>query len=229
MSSNIHLKEAAISLRRSGLSYNVIRKRLNIKSKGTLSFWFKNLELSAVQRKKLRKNNHLSYVRGLRKANTKRTLRIKNENINAGKEGEKLIGQLSKRDLLLIGAALYWGEGTKSQKRTSASLVFSNSDPKMVRVFMMFIRKILLIKEEKIRSGIHLYSNISEEKARIYWSNITNLPKDRFYIVTQVSRASQNKRPFNSLPFGTIAIKINSRIQFYKILGMIKGLSENFL
>jgi len=223
MGSNIHLKNKAISLRKSGESYNNIRKILNLRSKGTLSHWFKNIKLSKKSAKLLDKNNKLAHERGLFIANKNRKTRIESENKKAYTEGQVHIKSISKKELLLIGAVLYWGEGTKSE-RNQVSLGFSNSDPLMISVYMKFIREILKIPEEKIRAGIHIYQSISADEAKEFWSKITNLPKSRFYIVTQVSRASQNKRPFNILPYGTVAIKINSRQQFYKVKGMIKGI-----
>ena len=223
MGSNKHLKQLAIQLRKKGASYNNIRKILNIKSKGTLSHWFKNIELSVKSINLLEKNNKLAHDRGLFEANKNRKVRIDGENEKAYVEGQNYIQSISNNDLLLIGAVLYWGEGTKTEKGV-LSLSFSNSDPLMISVYLKFIREILKIPEERIRAGIHIYPSISAEKSRKFWSKITHLPKDRFYIVTQVSRASQNKRPFNILPHGTIAIKINSRIQFFKVKGMIQAI-----
>lgn len=224
MSSNIHLKNRAIVLRKSGESYNNIRKILKLKSKGTISNWFKNIKLSEKSKKLLEKNNKLAHVRGLFIANKNRKIKIENENKKAYIEGQNCIESISKKELLLIGVALYWGEGKKSE-RSVISLDFSNSDPIMISVYMRFIREILKIPEEKIRAGIHLYSSISTNIARKFWSKITKLPENRFYIVTQISRASKNKRPFNILPYGTVVIKINSREPFYKVKGMIKGIS----
>jgi len=223
MGPNIHLKEEAISLRKKGESYNNIRKKLGLKSKGTLSHWFKDIKLSKKSIVLLNKNNKLAHERGLFKANKNRRTRIDTENEKSYIEGQSYIKSISKRDLLLIGAVLYWGEGTKSEKG-NLSLGFSNSDPLMTSVYMKFVRKILKVPEERIRAGIHIYPSISANESRLFWSKVTNLPKDRFYIVTQISRASQNKRPFNILPYGTVAIKINNRLQFYKVKGMIKGI-----
>ena len=225
MSSNIHLKKKAISLRKKGMSYNNIRKSLGIKSKGTLSYWFKNIEFSKKTKELLEKNNRIAHEKGLFNANRDRKIKIDRENNDAYINGIKLINSISKNELLLIGTSLYWAEGTKSEKINPA-LNFSNSDPLMVSVYMKFLREILKIPEIKIRAGIHIYPSIPENKARKFWSSITKLPEDRFYIITQISRASQGKRPFNTLPYGTIAIKINNRIQFYKIKGMIKGIVE---
>ena len=223
MSSNESLKKKAVFLRKNGESYNNIRKILNLKSKGTLSHWFKTIKLSKKSLELLHKNNKLAHERGLFTANKNRRIRIDAENKKAYIEGQSCIQSISKKELLIIGAVLYWGEGTKSE-RSVVSLNFSNSDPLMILVYIRFLREILKISEEKIRAGIHIYPSISVEKAKKFWSKITKLPEDRFYIITQVSRASQNKRPFNILPHGTIAIKVNNRQQFYKVKGMIKGI-----
>jgi len=223
MGSNIHLKNRAISLRKNGESYNNIRKTLGLRSKGTLSHWFKNIKLSKKSAKLLEKNNKLAYERGLFIVNKNRKTRIEGENKKAYIEGQGHIKSISKKELILIGAVLYWGEGTKSE-RGSVSLSFSNSDPHMISVYMRFIREILKIPEEKIRAGIHIYQSTSADEAKEFWSKITNLPQNRFYIITQISRTSQNKRPFNILPYGTVAIKVNNRQQFYKVKGMIKGI-----
>lgn len=226
MGSNIHLKTEAIRLRKTGRSYNEIRKILGINSKGTLSHWFRNLKLSPESEKLLQKNTLLARQRGLFDANKKRRSEIDEQNKKAYDNGLKSIREISRNDLLLIGTALYWGEGTKTEKVASPSLVLSNSDPKMVSVFMMFVRQILKIPEEKIRAGIHLYPTTSVGEARKFWSKVTKLPESRFYIIVQQSRASSGKRASNVLPFGTVAIKVNSRVQFYKVKGMINGIIQ---
>lgn len=226
MSSNIHLKERAISLRKKGYSYNKIIKKLGLKSKGTLSAWFKDVHLSEETKKLLSNNNIMAHKRGLLTANSNRTIRIGQENKDSFDQGRKLVGSLKSKELVLIGAALYWAEETKSEKRVSLSLVFSNSDPRMISVYMRFVREILKVNDIKIRAGIHLYPSTSITNARQFWSEVTGLPEDRFYIVTQVSKASKNKRPINILPHGTAVIKINNRVQFYKVKGMMSGIIE---
>lgn len=41
----------------------------------------------------------------------------------------KEIGRLSKRDLLILGCALYWAEGNKKERW---SVRFCNSDPEII-------------------------------------------------------------------------------------------------
>jgi hypothetical protein len=71
--------------------------------------------------------------------------------------------------------------------------------------------------------NLRIHSNISAEKAINFWSKITKIPKERFRVSTQ-SRASQGKRPKNSLPYGTLKLSVHSRQKFYQIKGWIDGL-----
>ena len=219
------LKERAINLRLSGQSYSQIQKTLGLKSKGTLSLWFKDLVLTKKAKSLLERNNKLAHDRGLFIFNEKRTKSITLENEDYVKEGSKMIGQLSQNSLLLIGIILYWAEGTKSEK-SNTCLSFSNSDPVMIASFVKFLIYFLDIKKEKIRGGIHLYPDTNINQAKKYWSKITSLPENKFYIITQVSLSSQGKRPYNKLPHGTAVIRAGGRKHFYLMKGMIEGIKE---
>ncbi|HEY4522181.1 MAG TPA: helix-turn-helix domain-containing protein [Candidatus Paceibacterota bacterium] len=221
-------RKRAIQLRLSGKSYNEIRKILQISSKGTISSWLSGLELTSEAKNKLQANIQRAHDRGLLKFNVERSSRIKLENRIARKEGAKIIRKLSGRELTLVGAALYWGEGTKNTNRPSnPSLSFANSDPKMVGIFMRFLREIIKVSEGRIRAGIHIYPSIVDQEARAFWSEVTKLPPDRFFLVRQISKASKGRRDPKLLPFGTVVIRVNDRRIFHKICGMVDGLALN--
>jgi len=221
-------KQEAIKLRLQGKSYNEIRKLLGIPSKGTLSYWFKNFPLPPEAQKKLAKNSELAHKRGLFRFNLERTKAIEQENKEARLKAKREINILTKRELLLIGAALYWGEGSKgSRNGVGKGIAIANSDPLLVAMFMRFVREILCTTEDRIRAGIQVHDNVDIEVARRFWSKVTKLPIDRFYIIKQISSASKKKRPPNSLPHGTAIIKVNKRVLFYRVMGYIEGLAEN--
>ncbi len=224
----LHLKEKAILLRRQGHSYGYIKKTLGLKSKGTISVWLRDIVLSKESRKKLSKNNTLATTRGLFTFNKNRTDRIRVENETAQILGIKSIpSRLTRRDLLLVGVSLYWAEGTKHFKgKTHPQFSFSNSDAAMVKVCMRFLREIFKIKEDKLRGSIHLYPDTDIEKSKEFWSNVTGLPKEIFYIITQVSQGSKGvieKR----LTYGTVHIRVTNRLTFFKMKGLIDGLIAN--
>ena len=194
-------------------------RMLNISSKGVLSYWFRDLKLSPASKQLLRRNTELAYKRGLVAFNARRTEAIRAENQEILAEAGSEIPSLSTKDLLLIGAALYWAEGMKSSSsKPYPTVTFSNSDSLMVKVFMRYLREVLQIPDEQIKPGIILYRGIDMEKAKSFWAGVTRLPKETFWVSVAVSRASKKRRPGNSLPYGTIQLRVNSRQPFFRIL-----------
>lgn len=226
MNSNIK-KQKAIALRLQGKSYGEILKALHISSKGLLSYWFRDLILSDVAKKRLESKKILARKRGLLQFNKERTQNIVLENTKITEASRKKVPLFKKVYLLLIGAALYWAEGTTRERTYGYQIVsFSNSDSTMVRLFMRYIREILKVPEEKIYAGIHLHPNIEKEKAQLFWSKITRIRKNHFYIFNHISKSSKGIRPLHFLPYGTLNIRINDRRLLCEIKGHIKGIIE---
>lgn len=222
-----HKKILATKMRLEGKSYGEIMKALDIPSKGTLSYWFHKLTLSDEAKERLEKNMQLARDRGIFAFNTKRTKDILIENKKTFQKAKEEIQALSQSDLLLIGTALYWAEGINREAlRGYQSVAFTNSDPKMVVVFMRYLREVLQVADEKIKPGIILYPNLDIETTKDFWGNIINLPKENFWVTVAVSKASKRKKPSNYLPYGTIHLRVNSRQLFYRIQGYIGGLAE---
>lgn len=226
MGSRKHLRNQAFRLRLAGNSYGQILKKLKLPSKGTLSGWFHELTLTPQARRMLAKNVRLAWKRGLTQFNARRSKRIRDENESVFNKASKAIGDLSRRDLLLVGTCLYWGEGTLREGKKSPVLSFSNSDPKMVKIFMRYLREILAVPNDRIYGGIQIHPNISERRARTFWGDIVGISPARFSIYRSISRASKFKRPKHFLPFGTVNIRTGPRQLFYQMKGYVNGLSE---
>lgn len=221
-------KQQAIKLRIQGKSYNEIRKILNIPSKGTLSYWFRDLKLPLSAITKLANKIKMANERGLFQYNRDRTEAIQLENTKECNFGKMQIGKISKRELLLIGAALYWGEGQKSERvRNVCTVGLANSDPKLIGLYLRFVREVLEIDDRKIRPSILVHHNVNITQAKKFWSVITGLPMEQFNISFQISRASKFKRPKRLLPYGTVDIRIHRRPLFHRVKGYISGLAAN--
>lgn len=122
----------------------------------------------------------------------------------------------------MIGVALYWAEG---YKRTKDTVVFCNSDPKMIILIMRFFREACDVEENKFRIQVHIHRNISVKKTTKFWSNITKVPICNFRKpLYQISKSSKNKRPKNRLLYGVCRIIIHDVNLVDKIKGWIKGL-----
>ncbi len=87
--------------------------------------------------------------------------------------------KLSIKDqkLKTAGIMLYWGEGTKK----GSVVAFSNSDERMIRVFLHFLRIICGIHESRIRITIHYYADHNIKTLRSFWSQVTHVPEKQFY------------------------------------------------
>lgn len=217
--------QKALELRLQGQTYGEIRSLFGI-PKSTLSNWFSRLKIGRKAQKTLeskRKNGYLKLI----EFNKIRTINIKKENESIRKEYESKVGELNNRELLILGAALYWGEGYKNFNLKSGAypyICFGNSDPKMIVVFMNFLERILNIPKSRMTGQVMIYPSLNPSASMNYWHRITKIPKERIRYQVALSRANQNKRPKNLLPYGTFQIRVSQRQEFFKIRGLIDGL-----
>lgn len=127
----------------------------------------------------------------------------------------------SVHDLRLLGAALYLGEGTKARKTKYGniySIEFTNTDPRMIEVFMVFLRKVIKPIEEKIKAQLFIYPDHSEDKLKTYWSEKLNIPLDRFQKSILLKQGSGRYRP--SL-YGIMKVRYNNKVHFLELQGII--------
>lgn len=228
-------KQRALVLRLRGNSYNEIKDLLGV-PKGTLSDWFSNLPLSEKAQERIRQRTKVGSLKGLVKRNRLQTHKARQRAAEIRKFAKNEIGEISKQELLLIGAALYWAEGYKKpvirrgRELTCHSISFSNSDPLMIKVFIRFLQDILKIPSEKIGASVRIFKHINEGEALKYWQDITGLPKEKFQkFYYGISKSSLGKRPYNRLPYGTIQIVVGDTKNFHRIMGWIEGLSKHFV
>jgi hypothetical protein len=88
----------------------------------------------------------------------------------------------TKRDhkLLGIGLGLYWGEGTKADKY---SIRLGNSDPALLRMFMMFLIELFGIEKDDLRFGLQIFTDINPDEALGFWTRELDVKSSQFYKV----------------------------------------------
>ncbi len=141
-------KNLAINLRKQGKSYNEIVKILKV-PKSTLSLWLRNIKMSPEVERKFWNEIRKKWARSITEFNKKQATVARQKAKQLQENAAKNIGMLSKRELLLVGAALYWAEGNKKNRWT---LHFSNSDPAMIKLIMKFFREVCNVAKEKIKA-----------------------------------------------------------------------------
>ncbi len=211
-------RQRAIELRKQGISYFHILKEISV-SKSTLSLWLRDIELTPEQKEKLLRGRQIAGYAG---AKARQRERIENtKNILAKSRKEFL--PLAKDPLFLIGLSLYWAEGAKNREE---SIKFANSDESMIKLMMIWFRKICKVDEKKFRLGLHIHSLLSNTEAREYWSRVTKIPLTQIH-KTYIKPTSLGHRK-NALYNGTCTICISDKNLFRRIAGWRLGLLDLF-
>jgi hypothetical protein len=126
---------------------------------------------------------------------------------------------LSVLDIATVGVILYWCEGSK--REDDRRVEFVNSDPRMISVFMRYLRA-KDIDEARIRPRMTIHIQDDETECREYWKKVTSL-KDFNFISTVVKDPSVSRKP---LPRGTVAIRHDSLQLLRQIKEEISDLEE---
>ena len=168
-------KKLAIELRKKGLSFSEILKYINV-SQASLSQWLKNIVLTPKQQERLEKIKAESPKKAGLVRHAQRLLEIKSQYNQAKIE----VGLLSKREIFLIAAALYWAEGTKQRSKTkSRGVEISNSDPGVLLVFYQWLC-FLGVKNASIHFTLQVHELYKEDEENIkkYWQQF--FPNNNF-------------------------------------------------
>ena len=130
--------------------------------------------------------------------------------------------KLTARELSFIGAALYLGEGTKERTLKRGGKIFAveftNKDPRAVRVFLRFLRKIIGADETRIKAELFLYPDLDEDNLKVFWSKATEIPINRFQ---KTIFLKQKTSIFKANPLGTLKIRYSHKEHFLKIKDII--------
>ena len=87
---------------------------------------------------------------------------------------------MTDRELILLGAALYWAEGAKDKpydRREKVALI--NSDPKVIILFQRWL-DLMAVPEENRRYRLSIHESADVQSAHAWWSQVTGIPIDRF-------------------------------------------------
>jgi hypothetical protein len=162
----------ARQLRASGLTLLEIAEQLGV-AKSSVSLWVRGVEFTPRLglRARRREPNVLQQ-------------RTEAEIEALLAEGRARIGQLSEREFLVAGAALYAGEGSKRD----GSVRFSNSDARLVAFFCAWLRHFFDVDESRLRVRLYLHEGLDLAAATAHWAAVTGI------------QATQHGAPYRAVP-----------------------------
>lgn len=217
-------KLEARKLRREGESIKVIAKSLKV-SPSSVSSWCRDIKLTSAQIKELERRardphygRRLEYALAQQRKRIEKTKRLR-------KEGIKEVSFLSKRELFLVGVALYWAEGFKKDSQVG----FASSDPKMVKIFLKWLFECCGYNSPDLifRVGVNISHKHRIQEIQNYWSKITNVSIENFrkpfYQKVKWKKIYENPDEY----FGVLRVRVRKSTDFLrKINGWIEGLKR---
>lgn len=172
------LRAKVVQLRMQGLTYPEILEQVPV-AQSSVSLWCRNLKLTSKQQNKINVVRRNGIQRGA-KSRHENSINLKQGIILKASEE---ISSITDRELWLIGIALYWAEGSKKTKNDiTPGVRFTNSDPYMIKLFDLWLTKIIKIDPLNIDYEIYLHESMLSEKTRVisFWSKILAKPKEKF-------------------------------------------------
>ena len=194
-------KKKARDLRKAGLSIKEIERIVGV-PRSSISVWVRDIALTQEQRNVLAANSLKRDVMERRRET--RMKKTADKYAVVASRAAAIIGGISQRDLLMLGVALYWGEGSKKKQ---GSLELANTDPRIIRLIMAFYRKILGVPDEKFRGRVYIHPHLSFAKAEAYWAAVSGIPVSQFQrAAVVISKSSKQKK--DSQPHGTFTASV---------------------
>ena len=178
------LRERARELRHAGKTYTEISESLGVEiPKSTLNHWVSDVLLTPEQQERIATKEQDGATRGreggLWGGAAGFNKEMKRRRIEAAREQAKpIVERLAGNEdaLMLMASALYMGEGAKSGDH----FAISNSDPRIIQVWLAILREIFDIDERKFRCQIMITEGMDEETLKEYWSEITGISTQQF-------------------------------------------------
>lgn len=215
----------ARKLRQSGLSIKSIARDLEV-SQGSVSLWCRDIVLTDEQLQTLEKNSRdPNYGKRLQNSLKQQGVRIE-KTARLRREGIGEVGVLSKRELLLVGIALYWSEGYKKDSQVG----LGSSDPKMMKLYVKWLEDCfgysaddLLFRVTINESHEYRIDEIVQYWADLFGINTSNFQKS-FYQKATWQKSYEHPEEY----FGVLRIRVRKSSDFLrKIYGYIEGLKLN--
>ncbi len=171
------LRVRAVELRGQGWSVNDIALELGV-ARSTAWLWIRHLPLDTDSERAARKAHHAKLMNEARWVIGRAARDAARAEAHRGAE---TLGPLNGRDLALIGAVAYWCEGKKSKpwRPEAPAVVFTNSDPVLVRLFLRFVDS-CGVEGRHVWFRLAIHESADVVAAQHWWSEVLAIEADRF-------------------------------------------------
>ncbi|MCX6718775.1 MAG: hypothetical protein NTZ38_00100 [Candidatus Taylorbacteria bacterium] len=219
-------KLKAIRLRKLGKTLSEIMREVPV-AKSTIALWMKEVGLSVPQKQAITEKRRAGQRRVAEAQRNKRIKRQRELIENARVE----IKKMTKRELWFVGIALYWAEGAKEkEERPGNRASFSNSDPKMIAIFIRWLRECAEIPDDRIYLDLYIHESHRAKVDEVLkkWSEVLDMSLFFFkYTYFKKNKIKTLRKNTGALYMGVLRVNIRASSDLNrKITGWIKGITE---
>lgn len=204
------LRARARELRLQGWTYDQIQVELGC-SKSSISLWVRDLP-------KPERTRSPEEAAAIARRGWEAKLRVRDEERQQTKEAAKqAIGDLSPRELFLVGVGLYWAEGSKDKPYDRReNVTFVNSDPGMIQVFLAWL-DLLGVDRKRLRFNVMIHESADVGGAEQYWAELVGADRSAFNKTTIKKHNPKTVRKNIGDSYrGCLAIKVLQGADLYR-------------
>lgn len=213
----------AVLLRRNGATYSALQQRFGI-AKSTLWRWLKAEGLVDTQSQQYTERRLLAQQKAAEVVHRRRI--EKTQVIVTGAKQE--IGTLTERELMMVGIALYWGEGSKQKPHSvSAGVAFSNSDPRAISVFLAWLQTICGVSLDDVILDLYIHETADGQSAQAFWSEQIGVSVEKLPIRWKRHKLTIHRKNIGTSYHGLVRVKVRRSTDLNRtIAGWIEGIVE---
>ena len=93
---------------------------------------------------------------------------------------------MDKDILRVVGAVLWWAEGSKSirdkrwKNAVSYPIEITNTNTDIIKIFLRYIVEVVGIPKDRLKVQLQIHENDDKIELEQYWSQVTGIGKDMF-------------------------------------------------
>tara|TARA_B100001989_G_C24352381_1_gene370313 strand:- start:19 stop:696 length:678 start_codon:yes stop_codon:yes gene_type:complete len=214
-------KQAAIRLRKKGLSYKEILARVPV-AKSTLSLWLKDLPLTSREKQLLRTRKDANISRGRIKAAAElRARRLEREQVYLA-EAKAIFNEHKNDPLFHAGIVMYWAEGAK----TSSYWMIVNTDHDVIIMMIDWLKKYPRVSDNRIFFRLYIHKPYADNSCEKWWQSKLGVSSDKFLktVIKPTAHISKQKPAHK----GCLRIEVRNSKGLFLMMKVLKGLAVDY-
>jgi transposase len=222
------VRSRAIELRKIGRTVPQIAAELGV-SKSTAYLWTRHLPLDRSPEEE--DERHRRHMEQMREARWEPHRQARDaERAATGDHLVSWVGELSDRELTLVGAVAYWCEGAKQKPwhKNVRMLEFINSDPSLIELFLRYV-ELLGVERAALTYQLSIHELADVQDATRWWAEQVGVPAERFRrAVLKTHNPSTVRHNVGDSYRGCLMVYVpkSSRL-YWQVEGVMRGIAAS--